>query len=178
MGPRSSAKRFGPTPAISSVGLGVTAAPAFTSELVATLARLVEVAAAEDHLGSEAAHRCDFHRVRALGRADRGRDAEQARRVGDGLPVVSRRRGEDAVLPLLGRELRDEVDAAPDLEGADRLVVLVLDEHRRPDQVVERGVPVERRRAQVRCDPPACVEHVGEGRRLPLRHLASVSPPR
>ena len=39
-------------------------------------------------------------------------------------------------------ELRDEVDAAADLEGADRLVVLVLDPDLGADELVERGVLV------------------------------------
>src|ERR1700746_964131 len=52
------------------------------------------------------------------------------------------------------------------LEIADRVVVLVLDPRLRADELVERGVAVERGRDQVRSDPLACGEDVVEGRRL------------
>jgi hypothetical protein len=80
-----------------------------------------------DQLGAERAHRGELDRVRVLRHADRARDAEERARVGDRLAVVARRGRDQAAPPLLLAELRDEVDAAANLEGADRLVVLVLD---------------------------------------------------
>jgi hypothetical protein len=49
------------------------------------------------------------------------------------LAVVAGRGSDDASPPLILGELGDEVDPAPDLEGADRLVVLVLDPGRGAD---------------------------------------------
>ena len=66
--------------------------------------------------------------------------AEQPRRVGDRLAVVAVDAEMTPALALVGRELGDEVDAAAHLERADRLVVLVLDEHVRAEQLVERRV--------------------------------------
>ncbi len=50
-------------------------------EPLAVLARVVEVAAVDDELGAEAAHRGDLDRVRVLGDADRRAHAEQTRGV-------------------------------------------------------------------------------------------------
>jgi len=58
-------------------------------ELLRVLAGVVEVAAVEDELGVEAAHRGDLDRVRRLGDADRGPHAEEARRERDRLAVVA-----------------------------------------------------------------------------------------
>jgi hypothetical protein len=74
-------------------------------ELLATLARLVEVAAMEHELGAEAAHRGHLHRVRVLGHADRRLHAEKAGRERDRLAVVSGRGGDDAALALVRAEL-------------------------------------------------------------------------
>src|SRR5438045_1877927 len=54
------------------------------------------------------------------------------------------------------------------LERADGQVVLVLYEDLRAQQLVERAVAVERRRAQVRRDAKARLEHVGECRHMPI----------
>src|SRR5581483_8068679 len=102
-------------------------------------------------------------------------DAEEPRREGDRLPVVSRRGGDQASPAILLAELRDEVDAAAHLEGADRLVVLVLHPDLGADERVERGVAVERGRNQVRSDAPSGGEHVDERRRLE-GHGATVPP--
>src|SRR5439155_27087829 len=114
---------------------------------LAMLPRVVEVAPVEDELGAEAAHRRDLDGIRRLGDADRRRHAEETGGVGYRLPVVPGRRCDDAALALLRIQLRDEVDAAADLECADRLVVLVLDVDLRAEQLAEAGVLVERRRA-------------------------------
>jgi hypothetical protein len=143
---------------------------ALLAEPLGVLARVVEVAAVEDELRAEPAHRRDLDGVRALGDADRGRHAEEARRVPDRLAVVPGRGGDHAARPLLRPELRDEVDSAAHLERADRLVVLVLDVDLRADELVERRVAVERRRPQVRRDAAPRVEHVREGELRQRRH--------
>ena len=86
-----------------------------------------------DELGAERAHGGGLHRVRVLGNADLRLHTEEPRCIRDRLPVVPRRGGDDAARAFVGAQLRHEVDAAPDLEGADRLMVLVLDEHLRAD---------------------------------------------
>ena len=108
-------------------------------EPLAVLARVVEIAAVEDELGAEAAHRGDLDRVRLLRDADRRPHAEEAGGVGDRLAVVAGRGGDHAALPLVCAELRDQVDPAAHLEGADRLVVLVLDEDVGAEQLVSAG---------------------------------------
>ena len=133
-------------------------------QLLAVLAGLVVVAAVLDELGTERAHRGELDRVRPLGDADARLEAEEARRVGDRLAVVARRGGDQAAAPLLLAQLRDEVDAAANLEGADRLVVLVLDPDLGADELAQRGVAVERRRAQMRRDATPRLEHVGKCR--------------
>jgi hypothetical protein len=45
-------------------------------------------------------------------------------------------------------------------------VILVLDPDLGADELVERGVAIQRSRDQVRRDPVACGEDVVEGRRL------------
>src|SRR5207244_12041419 len=101
------------------------------------------------------ADRLDFNRVGPLRHADDRADAEKASRIGDRLSVVAGRGGDDAAPTLVVRELRHQVDATPDLEGADRLVVFVLDPGRRADELVEGRVAVESRGFQVGRDPLA-----------------------
>ena len=72
-------------------------------------------------------------------------DAEQPRRIGDRLGMVARRGGQDAPGPLLGVEGREQVDPAPDLEGAGRVEVLAL-EVRPTTQRRVQGRAFERRR--------------------------------
>ncbi len=116
----------------------------------------------EDELRAEPAHGLDLDAVRAFGDADRRPDAEEPSGEGDRLPVVSGRGCDDSALPLAVRELGDEIDAAPDLEGADRLVVLVLQEDVGSEQLVETCVAIERSRSKVRCDATARHEDVGQ----------------
>src|SRR5581483_10937531 len=65
-------------------------------EKLAVLAGVVVVTAAEDDVGAEPLHRGDLHRVGPFRHADRRLDAEEPRREGDRLPVVSRRGGDQA----------------------------------------------------------------------------------
>jgi hypothetical protein len=96
-------------------------------ELLAMLTRIVEVAPVEDQLGTEPPHGGNLDRVRLLGYADRRLNTEEASGIGDRLAVVPGRGRDHAALALFCTELRDQVDPAPDLEGADRLMVLMLD---------------------------------------------------
>ncbi|HEY7794295.1 MAG TPA: hypothetical protein VIA10_09840 [Gaiellaceae bacterium] len=151
------------------------AVPVLARERLAVLTRLVEVPAVDDQLGAERRHRVQLHRVRVLRDADAGGDAEQPRRVGDGLPVVPRRRRDQAPPALVLRELRHEVHAAAHLERPDGLVVLVLHPHVRVQQPVEPGVREERRRTQVRPDPLGRVADVVDRQLRPL-HAPSLAP--
>ncbi len=62
--------------------------------------------------------------------------------------MVAGRGGDKPAFALLVREPRDEVDAAAHLERPDRLVVLVLDPRLGADELVERGIAVERGRGR------------------------------
>ncbi len=73
---------------------------------------------------------------------------------------------DQAATALALGELRDEVDPAANLERPDRLMVLVLDPHLGPNELVECGVAVERGRRKIRGDPLPCRKDVSESRRL------------
>ena len=154
------------------------AVPVLVGELLAVLARLVKVAAAEHELGPEAAHGGHLDGVRVLGHADRHWHGEQVSGVGERLAVVPGRGGDDPTLPLLRAELREQVDSASHLERPDRLVVLVLDEDIRLEQLVQGGVAEERGRAEVRRDSESCLQHVRECRNLPPHHAAILAKAR
>jgi hypothetical protein len=144
-------------------------------ETFRVLPGLVEVPPVDDELRAEPLHRRELDRVRALGDAHDRAHTEDSCRERDRLAMVARRRGDDAAPALVLAQLRDEVDAAADLEGADRQVVLVLDEDFGADELAQRAVRVERRRLQVRRDPAPRVHDVGEGRELQQRR-AHASP--
>ena len=144
-------------------------------ELLALLTGGVEVPPVHDQLRAERAHRGELDRVGVLGDADARADAEQARGEGDRLAVIARRRRDQPAPPLLLAELRHEVDAAADLERADGLVVLVLHPDLGAKELVETRIRIERSRPQVRGDPSARLEDVGEGDRRPVHALRSVS---
>ena len=75
----------------------------------------------------------------------RGLHAEQRSGQRDGLRMVARREGDHAAGTLLRRELRDRVVGAADLEGADALLVLALEEELRAGQRVSRARAQHRR---------------------------------
>ena len=77
--------------------------------------------------------------------------------------------------PLVLAELGDEVDAAANLERPDRLVVLVLHPDLGAEQLVEARIRIERSRPEMRADPPARLEDVGEGDRRPVHARRPVS---
>src|ERR1700704_1170289 len=86
------------------------------------LASLIEIDAMGHDLGAEAADGRDLDRVRRLGHADNGAHPEEPGSVGDRLPMVAGGGGDHTAASLVVGQLRYEVDPAPDLEGADRLV--------------------------------------------------------
>ena len=132
-------------------------------QLLTVLACFIEVLAVADDFRVKPADRLDFDRIGPLRHADGRTDPEEPGRIGDRLPVVAGRGGDDAAASLVVRELRHQVDATPDLEGADRLVVFVLDPGLRADQLVEGRISVERRGFQVGRDPLARSQDVIEG---------------
>ena len=144
-------------------------------EALTMLAGLVEVPPVHDQLGAESAHRRELDRVRGLGHADARGDAMETSCIGDRLPVVSRRCRDQPARALILGELGDEVDAATNLEGTDRLVVLVLHPDLGTEQLVEARIGKERCRSQVRADPPARLQHVGKGDRRPVHAVSPVS---
>ena len=110
------------------------------------LARLVEVAAEFEELRAVGAHGGVLLRVVAHRHHDGAADALALARERDRLAVVAGGRRDDAA--ALARAQRgDQVHAAADLEGAGRIVVLVLDEDIEPRLAREQRMAHERRRA-------------------------------
>ena len=130
---------------------------------LAVLPGLVEVAAVLDQLRPPGLDRLDLDGVGHLGDADHRPDPEPLRRPGDRLAVVAGGGGDHAPGPLGWLEPGQQVDPAADLEGAGRLVVLMLDPHLGAGGPLEQRVPQQRRRRQVRPDGRRGGEDVGEG---------------
>jgi len=139
------------TPAISAGSFPewMYPVPVLGGPLLAVLAGLVEVAAAEDHLGAEGLHRFDLHRVGLLGHADHRPQAEQTRRIRHRLAMITGRSGDNTPAPLAGAQLADQVHAAADFEGANRLMILVLDPHLGPGHGIQRRIAIQRSHRQV-----------------------------
>ena len=94
-------------------------------------------------------------------RAEEAEPSNIGWRLSSGWSVLSR--GDECGLHLLEfvvAELGDEIDAAPHLEGADRLVVLMLDPGLGPDQFVERRVPVQGGGPKIRADALPGRQHI------------------
>ena len=125
---------------------------------------IVVTLAVEDHLGAEVLHRLDLHRVGDGGRADDRAHAELPGGEGHGLAVVAGGSGDHASRALVLAEAAHQVDSAADLEGPGRVVVLVLHEHARPGQPVQRRVPAKRGGGQERPDLLGGVKDVRESR--------------
>ena len=100
--------------------------------------------ALEHDLGAVAARGQELRHRHAQRHEDRRRDAELLRGEGHALRVVARRRGDDSARALLGRETRESVGRAADLEGAGALEVLELEVHRHAEEVGEVLRHVER----------------------------------
>src|SRR6266498_2016839 len=114
-------------------------------------------------------------RVGALRHADDRAHAEQARGVGDRLAVVAGRGGDHPALALAVVQPGHQVDATADLERPDRLVVLVLDPHLRPEQPVQHRIGMERRRQQIGRNAAASLQYVHQ-RRNPHSRFTSLGP--
>jgi hypothetical protein len=91
------------------------------------LARFVEVAAELDHGRAERANGRRLLGIVPHRHDHRARHALALAGEGDRLTVIAGGRGDDAST-LVGREIGYQVQAAANLEGAGRVVVLVLDE--------------------------------------------------
>ena len=102
------------------------------------LARLVEVASVLEHFGAERAHRGGLVGVVADRHDDAAANAVETAGQRDGLTVIAGARADDAAPLLLVAHLRDEIQAAANLERAGRIVVLVLDPRRAADPLVEQ----------------------------------------
>ncbi len=126
--------------------------PSSVRSLLSREARLVEVSAGEHDLGAETFHRRDFVRIGAFGCVDDRPHAEFACRVGDRLSMVAGRRRYHASLALGARETAHQIEAAADLERADRLEVLALEEGRKAKTFVDRGPRNQRSRLKVLLD--------------------------
>ncbi len=134
-----------------------------------------KVSAVEDDFCAVAAHGVDLDRVGAFRDDDDGAGVEELGRVGDGLAVVAGGGGNHAAGAFFRRKMGHEVDAAAHFEGADGLVVLVLDMDFGAHEVIEARVVVERRGVQIAADDGVRREDVSEGGEG-LVECAGVSP--
>src|SRR5262249_5266899 len=100
-------------------------------------------------------------------------NAELACSPCDRLAVVARARRDHTGRPLLGRQRRELVDGAADLEGAGALQVLGLEEHLTPAAARERLRHVDGRLRRDAADALARLLYVSELRCCSLnRHVA------
>jgi hypothetical protein len=131
----------------------------------------------KDHLSAQGPHRLDLHRVGLLGHADHRPHAEQVRSVGNRLAVIAGRGGDDTPPPLVRGQLADQVHPAADLEGAHRLMVLVLDPRAGPGHGIERWIAVQRRRLQVGRDALTRSQDVSQVRHTEIGHAMCLPRP-
>ena len=115
--------------------------------------------ALEDHFRAVGPRPVDFHARRRGRHHHHRRRPERARGERHGLPVIARRKGDDAALPLVGGQLRDHVVGPANLERAARLHVLALEQQRPPGV---RGDVDERRDAGDARDALASGVNIGE----------------
>src|SRR5262245_34991477 len=90
--------------------------------------------------------------------------AVNPRRQPDRLAVFAGARGDDAPGALLRRHRANEIQAAADLEGAGRIVILVLDPDRQARRLVEERMAQERRARNVWRDALARHVDIMQGR--------------
>ena len=96
-------------------------------------ARLVVVAPVLDHFRAVRAHRRVLVGIVADGHDDAAADAVHAAGERDRLAVIAGAGADDAAAAILGRELREQVQAAANLERAGWIVILVLDPRLAPE---------------------------------------------
>src|SRR5262249_48392238 len=113
---------------VGLVGRVDVAQPLAPADDLAVFAGLVVVAAVLNQFGAENPDGGDLVWVVARRHHDDTADAEEAAGVGQRLAVVPRGAGDDTAAFLLLRQPRDKVNAAANLEGGGRRVVLVLEE--------------------------------------------------
>ena len=107
----------------------MTREAAFGGQAAADGFAVVALAVVEDDLAAVAFGRPALHRRRVGRHDDDARDVEELAGERDRLRVVAGREGDDAAAAFVGREARQGVVGAAELEGARALQVLALEEH-------------------------------------------------
>jgi hypothetical protein len=152
--------------------MDITQAFAVTDAL-AVLAGFVIVPAMLDQFGAERLNGGILVRVVVRRHNDDAAHAEQAAGVGQGLAMVAGRAADNAALLLLGRQARDEVDAAAHLEGGCGRVIFVLEVEATADPPGQRRPFVERRWFQITAYDRERRDDVGIGWGVHPFHLMS-----
>jgi hemerythrin superfamily protein len=106
---------------------------------------VLRVAIEQHDLAAIAARGIDLGLRRVERHEDRRRNAEQARGQRDRLRMIARRECDHARCALRGRELRQRVEGAAELERAHSLQVLALEIHLRVQQAIGGGGAQNRR---------------------------------
>ena len=162
---------------------GSSARPSSRAPL-ASHARLIEIPAELDQGGSECAYRSVLVRIVAERHDHHARNAVHAGGERDRLPVIAGARRNHATYALIRRQRRDEIEAAADLEGARRIVVLVFDLEFEPRFGSQQRMPHQGRRdGPYMWRRPCCIGHPVRGvdpRRadgIPTVAMARQTPP-
>ena len=145
-------------------------------EVFNPLAGLVEVATLLQDLGTEGTYCRHLVRVRPNGHDDATADGVELTRKGERLAVVAGAGRNDAALAFTIIELPHQVQPASNLEGACRIVVLVLHQHTATNPLVEQRVVQQRRRSQVCVDTRPRSDDICVGRRLHPPIIAATRP--
>jgi hypothetical protein len=112
------------------------------------------------YLGAQVAHGLHLARIGALRNGYDGFRAEDAGGIGDGLAVITGGSGSHTPAFFLLRKLGEQVNAAPHLEGAQSLMVLVLYIDLSAQKLVEGEVVMERGPDHVREDAPLGLDDI------------------
>ena len=143
---------------------------------------VLRIAVVEDDRGAVASGRRDLGGRRVRGHDDRGWNTEKLRRKGHCLGVVAGGVGDDTVGACLRIKRGDGVVSPPELEGADALERLGLEEGPRPDTFVEGARGEHRRVVGNAAQALGGGQHVvegdrGRGHRGPLSQGHRIHPP-
>ncbi len=101
----------------------------FLHQLQRMRQRIGEGIAMQHHLAATGAHALHLQLRRGARHDDGGLDAQFARRQRQALRMVTRRGGDHAAGELFGRQLRQLVVGAANLEGEHRLQILALEQN-------------------------------------------------
>ena len=123
------------------------------------------VAVVGDHLGPERPRRLGLHRRRVGRHDDQRRAADQPRRQGHALGMVSRGEGDHPADPLFGGKARQAIVGAAELERAGALQGLALDEHPASRRSVDGVAAQQRGRDRMAAQPAGGVLHILERRK-------------